>query len=445
MKKYSIYPFYSSIRFRFGLLFNCLLLVFLSGIIFLLFNNVRNEFESSFRRRLWVGANLVLQKTDISPVTVPLPQAGEYFSIRYSNNVHTDTLFGNLPVPPLQNSHDSLYRTDKWWSIQVKKKLETGGVVTVVYMLPATDFNKSMRSISTLLFIYIPGSVVIAFIAGYFLSGVFLRPLRQMIDKANRVDLGSDIRLLDEPVVKDELHELTDAINRMLARIQKQSQQQNNFFASASHELRTPLSNMLTELQTADLKSIPAEMNMLMSNQLTEVKRLKELVNNFLWMSQLKADGETIHKTVFNLAEVCVELIESQQWQAGRKSQSFKIGFYPEDSDFLVLADKAQISIAFSNLVSNAIKYGLSNEVIDLTISKKECIMVSLKNKTLLVTEDANQLKNEFKRGDDYQEGFGLGLWLTDQLLEKNGGKLDLHCKDNIFVADIKFSKYPVV
>ncbi len=438
MKKYALYPFYTSIRFRLGLLFNVLLLIFLSGVMLLLYNNVKKDLEQGFERRLSLGANIILQKTDVSPMTVPLPQTGEFFLITYNNKITTDTLFNDIPFPVKRINEDSIYRSGSWWGVRSEKKLETGGIVSIFYVLPAIDFNKSMAGIKTLLFIYIPASIVIAFISGFFLSGVFLKPLRNIINKANRIDLSNDIKLLDEPPVKDELHEMTDAINRMLLRIKKQSQQQNNFFASASHELRTPLSNMMTELQTAELTGMPSEIKALIANQLAEVKRLRDLVNNFLWMSQLKSGHAASYKSSFSIVDVCIESIEAQRLYAGQKFQSFKIDLYPPEADFLLFADKHELTVALNNLISNAVKYGLTGSTINLAIVREEQLIIRIENKTQSEIKDANALKNEFERGNGSQEGFGLGLWIAEQLIVRNAGTLNLQCINGVFVSEIR-------
>lgn len=439
MKKHTIYPFYNSIRFRFGLLFNCLLLLFLSGIIFLVYSNTRKVLEKDFARRLSSGATATLQKTDINPVTIPIPQNGEYFLITYDNKISLDTLFNALP-PKIPNPGVNIAsKGEQWWSLKTIRALETGGVISVVYTLSAAEYNAALNRLKTLLFLYIPIAIILSFIMGYFLSGIFLRPLNKMIAKTNKIDLANDIKLLEEPVVKDELYELTDAINRMLARIERQSQQQNAFFASASHELRTPLTNMLTELQTINSAGLSGEMNQLVSNQINEVKRLKELVNNFLWMSQLKADSITTNKTNFDIAELTVEIVESFQPKALEKKLGIKLIAEPPHASFIVNGDKNQLAIVLSNLTANAIKYGLTDSVINFTIIVSgQSVSTKIANVTDQIITDAESLKNEFTRASSYDEGFGLGLWIADQLLQKNQGILQLSYGNAVFTAEIK-------
>ncbi len=443
MKKYFTYPFYHSLRFRFGLLFGLLFLLFLLGVIFFLYGNVKTNLEKSFESRLESGANLVLQKTEISPVIIPLPQGEEYFLLTYNNTQKTDTLFNNLPLSSTQLLAEQHQSATAWRFTKASKTLETNGVITIEYVLSANEFNNSIWQLQLLLFIYVPVAFIISLIAGYFLSGFLLRPISHIIVKARQTDLQNEIRLLDEPKTKDELHHLTVALNRMLERIQKQAQHQNAFFASASHELRTPLSNMLTELQVLQLKDIPAEMQVVFQNQIAEVQRLNRLVNDFLLLSQLKSGNFLIHIELINVSEICIDSIERLQEKAQQRLQTFKINLQPTDGEFRILADKDQLSIIINNLVDNAIKYGQVSTMININISQSDKnISVQIVNKTDNDIKNVDECKSEFHRQGFYKEGFGLGLWIADQLVQKNNGDLLLSFDAPNFSAETIF---PVV
>jgi two-component system, OmpR family, heavy metal sensor histidine kinase CusS len=130
------------------------------------------------------------------------------------------------------------------------------------------------------------------------------------------------------------------------------------------------------------------------------------------------------------------------QSSVNKSKQGCKIDLFPADEDFTVLADKNHLAIVLNNLIINAIKYGLLNSVIRISITKHTGgISLSIQNKTDLIIDDVNKLKNEFKRADFYKDGFGLGLWIADQLIKKNDGKLSLSFFDKIFTAEIKFGK----
>lgn len=437
MKKTSSYSFYNSLRFRFGLIFGLLFLCFLLVIVFFLYSSVKSQLEKNFESRLESQANITLQKTAINPLTVPLPQEKEYYLLTYNNGRKSDTLFRNLPFS-LKTLAVRNYQAKDWKGVHASRILETGGVINIWYYLPANKLNNSIEQLQLMLFIYVPAALIASFIAGYFLSGFLLKPINHIITKANETGLQNEIELLQEPVTKDELYRLTVALNRMLERIQKQSRQQNAFFASASHELRTPLSVMLTELQTLRRENLNDEINQVLQNQTSAVRRLNKSVNDFLLMSQLKADSVAVTKTIFSIADVCVEMIEPLQKAASQNKQIFRVDVFPSDEDFNVHADRNHLAIVVNNLLANAVKHGSFNSTIEIRITKnEERISLSIQNKADLIIDDVNKLKNEFARADVYKDGFGLGLWIADQLIRKNNGALNLSYFNNIFTSEI--------
>ena len=439
MKKYFPYPFYQGLRFRFGLIFGLLFLSFLLVIVFSLFSNVKIQLEKSFESRLGSQANIILQKTEISPLTIPLPQENEYFLITYNNSKKIDTLFNNLPIPAKVLTASNL--KTKWWqAIQASRTLETDGVVNVMYALPANELNNDIEQLRLILFIYVPVALLISFISGYFLSGFLLKPIAHIISKANDTSLQNEIQLLKEPKTKDELHHLTVALNRMLQRIQKQSQQQNAFFASASHELRTPLSLMLTELQVLQMSNVPGEIKPVVQNQIEAVQRLNKLVNDFLLMSQLKSGTLILQKENINIVELITGCSERLMDKMQPRNLSLKINLLPVDGNFDVWADAALLNVIIFNLMENAVKYAKEQTQIEIIAEQKEeNIVFNISNVTDKKIVNIEKLTNEFQREDNYKDGFGLGLWIVDQLVKKKNGNLLLSYQHPLFIAQVIF------
>lgn len=425
MKENSQYPFYKSLRFRFGLFFGFLFFIVLMAFVVVLYKKIQHELERGFEDRLAAGAGLVLQKTSVSPLVLPLPQAHESFTLIYNDGRRNDTLYSNINTRFLR-------------SIQTSKTLETGGQLRIQYALPDGQLLQSLASWQRLLFIYLPLAFLCSLLLGYTLSGVLLRPIRQLIAKASSINLQSDIQLLPRPATADELHQLTEALNRMLERIKHQLAEQNAFFASASHELRTPLSTMLTELQVIEAATLSQDMQTVVQNQKAEVKRLIKLVNDFLLMSQLKADALKPQKAPVDLLELCMSVVARAQ----AKGQHFRLSALPEEEDFLVYADKQQLESILTNLVDNAVKYGRKESVVNVELTNEaDTIRLLLRNETDTLIESPSQLGREFYREGFYQQGFGLGLWIVRQLVEKNGGTIHIRNEHHQFVVEIDFVK----
>ncbi|WP_294273599.1 HAMP domain-containing sensor histidine kinase [uncultured Chryseobacterium sp.] len=424
--------FYQSLRFRFGLLFNSLLFLCVSIIVYSLYTNAKTELDRSFSLQLSSAANAVLQKTDINPIAVPLPKNGEFFRITYDNEVKKTELINNLP----QDVADK----EKWRMVSLKKYPENGGSISVDFALSAENYHSGVRKLRQLLYIYLPIAFLVSFLGGYLLSGFFLRPLRRIIHNASKVDL-EHITLLSQPKTRDEFYHLTDALNRMLMRIDEQVKQQAAFFTTASHELRTPISTMLTELQIFNRELLDADTRNLLDNQEQEVKRMKVLVDNFLWMSQIESGNLRTNRSEIDLAEMVLEISEGFAKQMAVNGQRFRIEFSPVDGDFTLSADKNQVEVIVKNLMSNAVKYTKGDPVIDIKVfqDKKKGIMIS--NSVSRDIEDPEKLKGQFLRDTFHKDGFGLGLWISDILSGKNKAKLSLESVNNRFSAMVEFDE----
>lgn len=444
MKARAPYPFYASLRFRFGLIFGFVFLCFLLVTGFVLYTYVKGQFEKSFSARLQTQGNLILQETEINPLTVPLPANGEYFQLIYEANNHYDTLFNNLPKS--FNVTAKPVDVSPWRFKELIRNPETGGAIRILYVISAEELIQDINRLKIILFVYFPISFLAALVVGYFLSGFLLRPIENMVNRANDVSLQSQIILLEEPSVKDEIHLLTTSLNQMLARIQKQAQYQNAFFASASHELRTPLSVMLTELQILQNDQIPTAFKPVINNQVAEVQRLSKLVDDFLLMSQLRSGLLVSNKGEINLPEIIMEVLERMATKALLKQQNFRIEVMPEDGQFMISTDRSHLLSILINLFENAIKHGKPGTTIHVEIDDLvDETMMTVRNISNTSILDISLLKQEFNKQNFSNDGFGLGLWIVSRLVETIRAEFELQFEQPEFIARVSFHKNDIL
>ena len=124
--------------------------------------------------------------------------------------------------------------------------------------------------------------------AGWLLAGRALRPLRDITATARRVsgeNLGERIALVGPA---DELKELADTFDGMLARLDSAFGSQRHFVANASHELRTPLAIMRTEIDVAlaDPDASTAELRAMGEAVRDTVDRYERLIESLLLLAR---------------------------------------------------------------------------------------------------------------------------------------------------------------
>ncbi|MGH3002147.1 MAG: HAMP domain-containing protein, partial [Gaiellaceae bacterium] len=92
-----------------------------------------------------------------------------------------------------------------------------------------------------------PAALLLASLAAYALAAAALRPVEAMSRKAAAISLKGDDQRLPVPPTRDEIANLGERLNEMLARIEAALQHERRFLADASHELRTPLTVLTGE------------------------------------------------------------------------------------------------------------------------------------------------------------------------------------------------------
>src|SRR5580692_1227080 len=123
---------------------------------------------------------------------------------------------------------------------------------------------------------------------GWLVAGRALRPVRQMTAAAQRISEDNLHERLAVAGPRDELKELGDTIDGLLARLEGAFAAQRRFVANASHELRTPLTTMRASLDVAVAKPepVPPQTVALADRVRAELDRVDELLEGFLVLAR---------------------------------------------------------------------------------------------------------------------------------------------------------------
>lgn len=204
-------------------------------------------------------------------------------------------------------------------------------------------------------------------------------------------------------------------------------QMKSEFVSTVSHELRTPLSSVLgfTELMlTKDLK--PERTKKYLTTIYQEAKRLTSLINDFLDVQRMESGRQTFEKRYEDLTPILETVIENQKVNA--PSHQFVIE--KETDCTIVLGDKDKLSQAFTNLISNAIKYSPDGGHIFVRLrDDDDRIHIDIEDEGLGVPEEAiPNLFTKFYRVDNSDRrrigGTGLGLTIVKEIVETHEGSI---------------------
>ncbi|ATB37482.1 hypothetical protein CYFUS_002904 [Cystobacter fuscus] len=200
------------------------------------------------------------------------------------------------------------------------------------------------------------------------------------------------------------------------------------FLGIASHELRTPLTSLMLLLQQGARRTGQEVCGgELINRMLRLARRLAVLVEDLLEVSRLEHDQIVMRPTHIDLRTIVADVVAD--FRARAPTRHISVRLPPEPA--YVEADTTRVVQVLSNLLENAVKYSLEGAPVEVHLELMEgTARVWVSDQGPGIPEERRaQLFTPFGRlrevGQD-SPGLGLGLYISRQLAELQGGKLEL-------------------
>lgn len=330
-----------------------------------------------------------------------------------------DTVPPDHLIPP---RYMTVTETNRTWRLTVMGNDD----VFFAIALDLSDFSTEIRKVQTLFTIAIPAALLLLAIAGWWIAGQALRPIRTLTDVAGRITIkGLDQRV--PPADAPEFRGLIDVMNGMLDRLDKSFRQATRFSADAAHELKTPLTILQGQLELAVQNATSETEQQTYAGLLEEVQRLKNIVRKLLLLSQADAGRLRLHRQRLDLSEEIESLYNDATVLAPELEVTKK-----SIPGLFVKGDPDLLRQVFQNLLSNAIKYNRTGGSISMALlADGPLARVTVTNTTTSTTPiDQTRIFTRFYRGDKSRgrniEGVGLGLSLAREIALVHQGDLVL-------------------
>jgi signal transduction histidine kinase len=224
----------------------------------------------------------------------------------------------------------------------------------------------------------------------------------------------------------------------------------SEFISIAAHQLRTPLSAIKWVIQMAldeDVGKLNKEQKELLTKGFQSNERMITLVNDLLDVSRIEDGRYEYSLKEGNFEDVIEVVIENIEKLIAKHHIKFVLE-KPEKFPNVVM-DKERIILAFQNLVDNAIKYTPEYGSVEVKIvEEKGYLKVAVKDNGVGIPKgDQAKLFSKFFRASNVvrmeTEGTGLGLFISKNIVEQHGGKINMkseegHGTEIIFTIPIK-------
>lgn len=264
-------------------------------------------------------------------------------------------------------------------------------------------------------------------VGGYVLSGMMLRPVRDITQAASEISATNLSRRLNYQGPRDELWDLAHTFDSMIGRLEHSFERQRQFVQDASHELRTPLAAIRTNIEVAEMDpdATAAEYRELLTTIKTQTERLTRLSEDLLLLTN--DDGATVEKEPVDLGDLALDVIR----QLGPLAANRGVSLVP------VVAGPTEVETSpdliyrcVLNLVDNAIKYSGEGSTVTVSVRSApgEGVVQVSDNGVGIAPEDLERVFDRFYRTDKGRSrregGTGLGLAIVKQLVEALGGSV---------------------
>ncbi|MBF8188375.1 HAMP domain-containing histidine kinase [Nonomuraea sp. K274] len=271
------------------------------------------------------------------------------------------------------------------------------------------------------------GVGLLALILGYFVADRALRPVARMTGTARKLsesNLAHQRIALEGP--SDELKELADTFDAMLARLNVAFDTQRRFVANASHELRTPLTINRTVLEIALSDPAASEDLKALGRTLLEVNaRNEKLIEGLLLLA--RSERELAVRKPLDVQEVAQTAVE----QVLPFAREHGVTVTTELVSAPTIGDPVLLERSVSNLLENAVKYNMpeNGKLWIRTGMVDGALVVQVANTGQHVPAyEVNSLFEPFRRlhADrvDSAKGSGLGLSIVRAVIQAHGGNV---------------------
>jgi two-component system, OmpR family, sensor kinase len=321
-------------------------------------------------------------------------------------------------------------KDDVLFRVMVVHETINGRSMEIRIAKPIEDLEEELIELAIVIGITLFTCVLIIFLLSYALAGRILKPISGIINQSKEISDKSLDKRIPLGKTRDEIYNLSVALNQMFDRIQHSFNRQKEFIGNASHELKSPITLLMLAqediLMSEDL-SHSAEKSLI--KQLETSRRMSHLLKNLLDLSRMEQQ-DVLHTDQVDLAVLIERVIEDYIDVLAERQicvQNLMNDPCP------VIGDPEKLFRLFVNIIDNAIRYNLTTQgIIRIKAERSKthvCIKI-LNSGHEIPEQDLSQLFEQFYRVEKSRSqalgGSGLGLAIAKKIISLHNGRITI-------------------
>lgn len=290
----------------------------------------------------------------------------------------------------------------------------------------------TLGDLKTIFLMLSPFAVLLLTCCGWFLANRALAPIVQITNTARKITAENLNERLPAHETKDELTNLTETINSMLARLEDSFNRIKQFSADASHELRTPLAILKgeTEVSLRWAKS-EDEMRKTLESNLEEINLMSRILEDLLALAKSEAKDFHLEIEEFSLSDLMQDIYIHSKTLAEPQKHLILLRLQV-DSEIHIWGDQIQLYRMLLNIINNSIKYTRPGGIIEISLAVDQSnALINIKDSGVGIPEEhLSHIFDRFYRIDAARNredgGTGLGLSIVRAIVDGHGGHIEV-------------------
>lgn len=277
-------------------------------------------------------------------------------------------------------------------------------------------------------------SVVIVALAFLF-SSILVKPFAYITRSIEELTDGYSSDKISVPDYT-ETQLISNAFNKMLARMKVLDDSRQEFVSNVSHELKTPLTSMKVLSDSLLMQEdAPAELyKEFMKDIAEEIDRENKIINDLLALVKMDRTAANLNITSISINELLELILKRLRPIATKQNIELILESF---RTVTAEVDEVKLTLAISNLVENAIKYNVESGSVKVSLNADhKYFYIKVEDTGIGIPEDS--LENVFERFYRVDKshsreigGTGLGLSITRNAILMHRGAIKVYSKEN--------------